>query len=112
MVNKVRVNGENSFTNNKSFLDLLFVFNERFDVQMRSERFFIGNLSDQSNTYYFLDFDTKYVLLKNKLNIFLNVKNIFNTKRFVNNYISDTGFTRTEYRLLPRFLVFKMEYRF
>lgn len=110
--NKIDTDIDNSFTNNKSFLDLLFAFNDRFDLQIKTERFFIDNLSNDSESYYFLDVDARYVLIENKLNLFFDIKNLFNTDRFINNYINNTGFSRTDYRLLPRFLVFKMEYRF
>lgn len=102
---------KNSFTNNNSFLDLSFVFNEKFDFQLQSERYFFGNL-DTNNTYYFLDFDARYKLTKNKMTLGLTGKNLFNTKTFRNFSISDIGTSTTEYRLLPRFILLKIEYRF
>lgn len=101
----------NSFTDNLSFLDLSFVFNKKFDVQLQSERYYFGNLQTD-NTYYFLDFDARYKLIENKMTLGLTGKNLFNTKRFRNFSISDIGNSTTEYRLLPRFVLLKMEYRF
>lgn len=101
----------NSFTDNISFLDLSFVFNKKFDVQVQSERYYFGNLQ-ADNTYYFLDFDAKYKLIENKLTLGLTGKNLFNTERFRNFSVSDIGTSTTEYRLLPRFVLVKMEYRF
>jgi predicted xylose isomerase-like sugar epimerase len=101
----------NSFTDNVSFLDLSFVFNKKIDVQIQSERYFFGNLLTD-NTYYFLDFDARYKLIDNKLTLGLTGKNLFNTKRFRNFSISDIGTSTTEYRLLPRFVLLKLEYRF
>ena len=102
---------DNSFTNNESFLDLSFVFSEKFDVQFQSELYYFGNL-EADNTYYFLDFDAHYKLIENKLTLGLSGKNLFNTERFRNFSISDIGSSTTEYRLLPRFVLLKMEYRF
>ncbi len=101
----------NSFTDNTSFLDLSFVFNNKFDLQLQSERYFFGNLQTD-NTYYFLDFEARYKLKKDKLTLGLSGKNLFNTKTFRNFSISDIGSSTTEYRLLPRFVLLKLEYRF
>ncbi|CAM3926826.1 MULTISPECIES: carboxypeptidase-like regulatory domain-containing protein [Flavobacterium] len=100
-----------AFTNNTSFLDLSFVFNKRFDLQLQSERYYFGNLQTD-NTYYFLDLDTHYKLLENKLTLGLSGKNLFNTQSFRNFSISDIGTSMTEYRLLPRYVLLTMELRF
>lgn len=101
----------NSFTNNTSFLDLSFIFNERFNFQIQTERYFFGNLQ-RDNTYYFMDFETRYKFNNEKLTIGISGKNLFNTESFRNFSISDIGSTTTEYRLLPRFVLLKLEYRF
>jgi len=108
---KIQTTTENSFTDNVSFLDLSFVFDGKFDVQLQSERYYFGNLQTD-NAYYFLDFDARYKLIKDKLTLGLTGKNLFNTKRFRSFSISDIGSTTTEYRLLPRFALLKIEYRF
>jgi hypothetical protein len=107
---QIKTTIDNSFTNNVSFLDLSVVFNDKFDVQMQSELYYFGNL-ETDNTYYFLDFDARYKLIENKLTLGLSAKNLFNTERFRSFSISDIGFSTTEYRLLPRFVLLKMEYR-
>ena len=101
----------NSFTDNMSFLDLSFIFNKKLDFQLQSERYFFGNLQND-NTYYFLDFDARYKLIENKLTLGITGKNLFNTEKFGNFSISDIGTSTTEYRLLPRFVLLKLEYRF
>jgi hypothetical protein len=109
--NKIETTITNSFTDNASFLDLNFVFNEKLSAKVQTERYFFGNLNTD-NTYYFLDFDVKYQLKKDKLTLGLTGKNLFNTERFRNFSISDIGSSTTEYRLLPRFVLLKLEYRF
>lgn len=101
----------NSFTDNVSFLDLSFVFDKKFDVQIQSERYYFGNLQSD-NTYYFLDFDARYKLIENKLTLGITGKNLFNTERFRNFSVNDIGLSTTEYRLLPRFVLLKLEYKF
>ncbi len=111
MVNSIETSIENSFTDNTSFLDLSFVFNKKLNAEIKTERYFFGNLQND-NTYYFLDFDLRYQLKKDKLTLALSGKNLFNTKTFRNFSINDVGTSTTEYRLLPRFVLAKLEYRF
>ncbi len=101
----------NSFTDNVSFLDLFFVLNKKFDVKIQSECYYFGNLQND-NIYYFLDLDARYKLIENKLTLGLTGKNLFNAKRFRNFSVSDIGTSTTEYRLLPKFVLLKLEYRF
>ena len=109
--NTIQTTIKNSFTDNTSFLDLSFLFNDKFNIDMQSERYFFGNL-ENDNTYYFLDVDARYKLFKDKLTLSISGKNLFNTKTFRNFSISDFGSSTTEYRLLPRYVLLKMEYRF
>ena len=108
---KIKTTIDNSFTNNTSFIDLSFLFNDRFDTQLQSERYYFGNI-ETDNTYYFLDLDMRYKLIKNKLTLGLTGKNLFNSEQFRSVSISDIGTSTTEYRLLPRFVLLKLEYRF
>jgi len=110
--NSIKTTIENSFTDNTSFLDLSFVFSEKFDLDLQSERYFFGSLENNNNIYNFLDAEARYKVLKDKLTFSISGKNLFNTKTFRNFSISDIGSSTTEYRLLPRYVLLKMEYRF
>lgn len=101
----------NSFTDNVSFLNVTLTFNEKLNLELQSERYVFGNL-DVDNSYDFLDFDLRYAINKNKITLGLNGRNMFNTQKFRNFSISDIGTSTTEYRLLPRFVLLKLEYRF
>lgn len=110
--NQVETTITNSFTDNTSFLDLSFIFNDKFNIQLQSERYFFGNLDNVNNKYYFLDLETRYVVKENKLTFFLSMNNLFNTEKFTNYSISDINISQTEFRLVPRYVLLKMEYRF
>lgn len=110
--NQVETTIENSFTNNMSFLDLSLIFSDKFNIQVQSERYFFGNLDKDNNTYYFLDLETRYVIKENKLTFSLSGNNLFNTEKFRSYSISDINISQTEYRLMPRYVLLKMEYRF
>jgi len=109
--NKIETTIRNEFTNNVSFLDMTFTFNKKLNIDLSSERYYFGNL-EKDKIYYFLDFDARYTVKENKLTLMLSGKNLFNTNTFRTFTISDIGTSTTEYRLLPRFVLLKMEYRF
>jgi hypothetical protein len=101
-----------SYTDNMSFFDLSFVFGSKFDLELQSERYFFGSLDKNSNQYYFLDLDARYMIKENKLSISLSGQNLFNTKTFRSYSIDDISVSKTEYRLLPRYVLLKVEFRF
>ena len=95
-----------------SFLDLSFMFSDKFNIQVQSESFFFGNLDKDNNKYYFLDLEVRYVIKENKLTFSLSGNNLFNTETFRSYNINDISISKTEYRLQPRYVLLKMEYRF
>jgi hypothetical protein len=111
LTSEIETTTRNEFTDNVSFLDMTFVCNEKLNIDFNSERYYFGNL-ESDNIYYFLDFDVRYTINENKLTFMLSGKNLFNTNTFRNFAISDIGNTTTEYRLMPRYVLLKMEYRF
>lgn len=102
----------NSFTDNVTFLDLTFVLNDQLNFKFQAERYYFGNVNQENNTYNFLDFDARYVIKENKLTFSLSGKNLFNTETFKSYAVSDINVSTTAYRLLPRQVLLKMEYRF
>ncbi len=95
-----------------SFLDLSFMFSSKLDVQIQTECYYFGNIDKDNNTYYFLDVQAKYKVLKNKLTLSIAANNLFNTDTFRSYSISDISISNTEYRLQPRYVLLKAEYRF
>ncbi len=110
--NEIQANTKNSFTNNMTFLDLSFVFNEKINFQIQSERYYFGNLEKNNNKYYFLDLEGRYTVKENKLTFSLSGNNLFNTKTFKNYALTDIYISKIEYRLQPRYVLLKMEFRF
>ena len=110
--NQVKTMISHSFTNNMTFLDLSFMLHKKFNFQIQSERYYFGNLDKSSNIYYFTDLEAKYILKENKLSFSLSGNNLFNTKTFSNYNLTDISISKTEYKLLPRYVLLKVEYRF
>lgn len=107
----IKTANEFSYTNNTTYLNLSFTFNSRFNIDFSATQYHLGKV-DKKSDYYFMDFSTNYKLIKDKLTIGLQGKNLFDTKEFTRYSISDIGSTTTTYRLLPRMLLFDVEYRF
>lgn len=112
--NKVTASGvSNSFTDNTSFVDLSFVFSEKFNVSVKSERYFFGNINDSDNTYYFLDIDARLKLKdKSPFSFSLMARNLTNTEQFRTSSINDVSSSTVSYRLLPRYTLLSVLYRF
>ena len=81
-------------------------------MQLQSERYFFGNLERKNNLYYFFDAEARYTIKKNKLTFFLTGNNLFNTETFRNYNISDIDISKIEYKIQPRYVLLKMEFRF
>ena len=109
---KVASSLSNTNTNNLSFLDVQWALNEKVRFELNSERYFFDNINNNGSEYYFLDIEGKYNYKPNKLSFTLSGKNLFNTQRFRSVFISDIGTSVSEYRLLPRYVLLKVKYRF
>ncbi|WP_275316073.1 carboxypeptidase-like regulatory domain-containing protein [Tenacibaculum bernardetii] len=108
---QIKIIENNSFVDNVSFLDLSFAFNKSLNSKIKLEHYSFGNLK-VNNRYTFLDFESTYTLIKNKLTMELVGKNLFNVKQFRDSNISDIGTSTTEYNLLPKSILIGLEYRF
>ncbi len=110
--NEIKTNISNKYTDNISFLDLSFVLNRKFEVQLQTERYFFGSLDKDNNKYYFLDISTRYTVKENKLTFSLLGQNLLNAETFRSYSINDISISKTEYKLLPRYVLLKCEFRF
>ncbi|MEX0290167.1 MAG: carboxypeptidase regulatory-like domain-containing protein [Flavobacteriaceae bacterium] len=102
----------NAFTDNVSFLDVSLLATNKMNFDLKTERYFFGNLDNESNTYYFVDFNARWVLQPNKLEVGLSGNNMFNTATYRTFSLNDISRYVTEFRLLPRFVLLKLKYRF
>lgn len=111
-INKITTSIVNKNTDNLTFFDLLFSFTKDLNAEIQAERYYFGNLDAQNNKYYFVDLTSNYKLKKDKISLSLSANNLFNTETFRQTYISDVLTSKTEYRILPRYILFKIDYRF
>ena len=97
---------------NRSFLDIVYQPLEKLNFALHASKYYFSNLDKDNDTYYFMDFEGKYQIIKNRLSVSLVGKNLLNTTTFRNININDTGIFKSEYQLLPRFLMLKANIRF
>lgn len=103
---------ENSVTNNLLFLENYFNFTNGFSAELLLERYKFGNLNTAQDVYYFMDVELKYKFKNKKVNVALSANNLFNTNSFNVQSLSDTSTSNTSYRLLPRYILATVKYRF
>jgi hypothetical protein len=107
----VKTTTDFSNTNTTSFLDLNFNFDSTFNAEIQAERYYFGNF-DTNKSYYFLDLETKYKMQKKDITLTLTGKNLLNVRTFREIFISDISTSNTSYRLMPRFLLLGIDFRF
>ncbi|WP_075341796.1 TonB-dependent receptor [Tenacibaculum agarivorans] len=110
--NSIATTFNQSYTNNNTFLDLSFIFNDTFNFDIQTERYSFGNLNPKNSVYYFADFSAEYKIKSPKISISLVGKNLFNTDTFQEFTINDNGSSITDYRLLSRYVMLTLKYQF
>ncbi|GAA4110087.1 TonB-dependent receptor [Aquimarina addita] len=112
-INKINTTAsKNKATENTSFLDLSFYVDPRLTLEFQSERYYFSNLSNNDNSYYFMDMELRYKPKNTRMSFSLIGNNLFNTSRYGDYNITDTFISSTSYRLLPRYLLIKIGYKF
>lgn len=102
----------NSFTNGISFLDLYYTFSDNVDIKIINEHYYFGNLTKNQRHHLFMDAEILYKLKGDKYTVGLKANNIFNKQNFTTFYVSDIGYSRNSYRLMSRYLLLSVKYRF
>lgn len=92
------------------FLDLYLDFSDRISTVLTAERHYFDGLKEK-NSWYFLDGSVKYEIRPNELELSLEANNITNNENFARNQLTDIGSTITRYRVVPRYLLIRLNYR-
>lgn len=108
-----KVKSDYSFTNatKVSYLELLYSLTDRLAIKVKSDHYNFGGV-DRYNNYLFTDTEVSYTFKKDKYAVFLDGRNLFNTKSFTTYNISDIGYSENSFRLLPRYVMLSFRFRF
>lgn len=101
-----------SYWKSKSFLDLFFVFSDRFNVDINSEFLWQEKAYTSRDNIFFLDAKMRYILKKNKFALSFDAKNILNVNEFIDFSVDDTYQAYNSNRLCPRMFLLGFEYKF
>ena len=95
-----------------SFIDLYFTVSPRLKMKYNIEHFYVkqGTLSPRS--YYFINSSLDYDIIRSRLSCSLTGRNLFNNKELINANISDVSTNISTVRLIPRFVLLEINFRF
>ncbi len=105
---------DNNVIKNKSlgcFLDFLFR-SDRVMAKLENELFYFQQQDETVRKYYFTNASINYTFIKTKLFVSMSGKNLLNTEAFINSFITDFSTQINKTRLLPRYLLIEVNYRF
>lgn len=109
--NKIKSTFDNSFRNNMTFLDFDFIFKNDLSFRTQAEFYQFENMNTV-NKQLFIDAEIRYVYLPNKLTLFLIGRNLLNRKSYTELTNQDISVSTWQYRLVPRIVNLKIDYRF
>ncbi len=108
--------GENKLSNNNlsigSFLDVYLRFSQRLNMKLESEYFYTSTAKSPPQYYSFFNTAVYYDVVKSKLSLIFTVRNILNTRNFVNTYVNDYSVYTNQVKLLPRFFLIEGNFKF
>lgn len=108
-----RTESKNTLKNSQGFLNLFLNLDKNLQCNLKNESYSFGSfLGQDSKTYYFSDFSLSYDSEKIKIKFNITAKNLLNTRNFKNVVLTDIYRSVTEYRLLPRYVSFGIDYNF
>ncbi len=114
--NITTTSGLETKTGNQSigaFLDFTGHYNIKFFVRLENEVFSFRQSTENTwQKYYFSNASINYNAIMNKLDVSFEVKNIFNTTEFINSSVTDYYTQINRIRLLPRYFLLTVNYRF
>ncbi|OYQ43252.1 hypothetical protein CHU92_03600 [Flavobacterium cyanobacteriorum] len=108
-----QIQSDNTFNNTSkyTYLDLQYTVTDKLRITAKGEHYNFGGV-DNNDDYFFADIEASYSFDKDKYSIGLDVRNLFNTKEFTTYSVSDIGYSSNSFRLLPRYALLSLRYRF
>ncbi|WP_418359794.1 hypothetical protein [Sphingobacterium detergens] len=108
-----RSESKNTLKNSRGFLNIFLNMGKNIQCNLKNESYRFGSfLAQDSKTYYFSDFSLSYELRQHRTRFSMTAKNIFNTRFFRNTELTDLYNSSTEYKLLPGYISFGIDYSF
>lgn len=103
---------QNSFQENNYFVDLTWQISNKWMVQSQVEQLTFMGLNDERSIIHFWDMEVKWILKENRLNFYFIGHNLLNNRHFTQLNISDVVNSVTQFPIIPRYILGKVEVRF
>lgn len=108
---RIKSSFDNTFNNNMSFLDLDFIFKNNLSLRTQGELYHFENLNVKNNQL-FIDAELRYAYPRSKFTFFVSGRNLLNRKEYTEQTNQDISVSVWQYRLVPRIINLKIDYRF
>ena len=95
-----------------SFLDFHLKFSDRLRGSIENEIFRFKQTNTPPQYYSFVNSSLYYEITRSRVYLTLTGRNLLNTKDFVNAYINDFSTQINRVRLLPRYILLELNFRF
>ncbi len=101
-----------SNNNNFQFLDLHFKLSPSFQATINAERYYFDNIRNPNNPLHFIDGSITYTHKPKKLTFTAIANNLLNNKQFGNISITEYSEIGSFYRIVPRYIMLRVDFRF
>lgn len=95
-----------------AYLRLKFNFSGKTFFFFTNNLFYAQSDLTQNPKHIFTDFEFYHTIIPQKLNFSFEFKNILNVTEFITTYVGVNQSSSSTYRLMPRFIIGKLEWRF
>ncbi|SFB75745.1 CarboxypepD_reg-like domain-containing protein [Flexibacter flexilis DSM 6793] len=95
-----------------AFADFYMKFRGKISARISNEVFYFKPQNAKAQKYYFVNATVSSEIIETKLSATLSVQNILNTKQFITPYITDFSTQTNSTKLLPRYVLLELNYRF
>jgi hypothetical protein len=95
-----------------SFCDFYLKFNNRFNAKIENEIFYFKQQNAITQKYYFINAWASYDIIKTRLSASVTAKNLLNTNEFINSFVTDYSTQINRIKLLPRYILLEVNFRF
>lgn len=95
-----------------AFVDVYLRFGKRFTARLDNELSQVRQGQNAPQRYYFLNTWAYYDIKPTRCQLSVSLRNLLNTKEFINNSVSDYAENVNRVRLLPRYILLEVNFRF
>ena len=95
-----------------SFVDFYLRINKRLNGKIENEVFYVQQANNLPQKYYFINASASYDIIQTRLSAHLTFRNALNTQEFVNVFATDFSTQLNQIRLLPRYILLEINFRF